>query len=148
MRLSQGFTLMELMITVAILAILAGIAIPMYSGYVQSGYQTECKNEVSAIKLAEEEYYLKYNQYFPPAPGNVSMLTSDTYPNQIEIASGATATDPTGGTYNSSYDSTTKISQANCTYQVTTATAAPLYTITATGANKLANSGFTYTITK
>jgi type IV pilus assembly protein PilE len=36
-RISRGFTLVEVMVTVAIVAIIASIAMPQYSGYVQRG---------------------------------------------------------------------------------------------------------------
>ncbi len=64
MSASKGFTLIELMITVAILGIIAAIAIPAYSGYVETARHTEGWNNLQAIKLAEEEYFLDNNSYF------------------------------------------------------------------------------------
>ena len=61
---SSGFTLLELMITVAIVGILAAIAIPSYNGYLKTAKMTEAQNNLAAIALAEEEYYLENNNYF------------------------------------------------------------------------------------
>jgi len=63
-RHDKGFTLIELMIVVAILATLAAIAVPIYRGYTESARATECANEVAGIRLAEEEYFLVNNMYF------------------------------------------------------------------------------------
>ncbi len=59
-----GFTLIEILIAMAILAVLAGIAIPIYRNYTESARATECANEVHAIKLAEAEFFLVNNTYF------------------------------------------------------------------------------------
>ena len=61
---SHGFTLLELMITVAILGILSAIAIPAYEGYIKTAKMTEAHNNLAALRLAEEEYYLENNSYF------------------------------------------------------------------------------------
>lgn len=61
---NQGFNLIELMITVAILSILTAVAIPAYTGYVTAAKMTEAKNNIAALKLAEEEYFLEKNTYF------------------------------------------------------------------------------------
>ena len=61
---SNGFTLIELMITIAIIAVIAGIAMPMYTGYIVTARMAEADNNLAAIRLAEEEYFLENNQYF------------------------------------------------------------------------------------
>ena len=70
MQRNRGFSLLEIMVVVAILGVLAGIAVPIYSSYTQSARATECANEVSAIQLAEEEFFLVNNtlrvQMLPP----------------------------------------------------------------------------------
>jgi len=61
---ASGFTLTELMIVIAILGIVAAIAIPAYTGYIETARMTEAKNNIAALKLAEEEFFLENNQYF------------------------------------------------------------------------------------
>lgn len=62
--LKKGFTLVELMIVIAILGIVTAIAIPAYTGYITTAKMAEAENNLAAIRLAEEEYFLEYNQYF------------------------------------------------------------------------------------
>lgn len=78
MKTTRGFTLIELMITVAILAIIAGIAIPAYHGYIRESRFAEAQNEIAQIKIAQSEYFLENNTYFGPvATGADPSVTSD-----------------------------------------------------------------------
>ena len=58
---SRGFTLIELMIAVAIVAILAAIAIPSYSEYIRRSRITEAISALSGMRV-------KMEQFFHPAP--------------------------------------------------------------------------------
>lgn len=60
---TRGFTLIELMITVAIVAILAAIAIPSYQDSVWKGKRAEAKAAILKALQAEERYYTQNNRY-------------------------------------------------------------------------------------
>lgn len=77
---STGMTLIELMIVVAILAIITSIAVPLYSNYISGARNTECQNNLAAIRLAEEEFFLDNNDYFNGA--NVAALASFWQPSE------------------------------------------------------------------
>lgn len=75
----QGFTLIELMIVVAIIAILAAIAISQYQDYVIRSQVAEGAALVTASKIAMTEYYNHTGlfassnvSYGLPAPGSIS----------------------------------------------------------------------------
>jgi type IV pilus assembly protein PilE len=60
---SSGFTLMELMITVAIIGILAAIAVPAYSDYVTRAKRSDGKAGLLALQLAEEKWRANHTTY-------------------------------------------------------------------------------------
>ena len=68
MRRSRGFTLIEVMITVAIVAILAAIAVPAYSEYVKRARITEAVAALADMHVKMERYFQDNRSYAPPGP--------------------------------------------------------------------------------
>lgn len=62
-RNQQGFTLIEVMITVAIIGILAAIAIPSYQDYVRRGHVVDGTNALAAMRADMERYYQDNRTY-------------------------------------------------------------------------------------
>ncbi|PWQ98930.1 type IV pilin protein [Leucothrix arctica] len=60
---NKGFSLIELMITVAILGILSAITVPSYMKYVQKTKRTEAKAEVLRLAQLQESYYVQNLSY-------------------------------------------------------------------------------------
>lgn len=58
-----GFTLIELMIVVAIIGILAAIAIPQFAAYRQKAYDSAAKSDLTSLALEEENYYIDQSTY-------------------------------------------------------------------------------------
>jgi type IV pilus assembly protein PilE len=60
---SKGFTLIEVMIVVAIVAILAAIALPAYGDYVRRGQLPEAFAGMSDLRVKMEQYYQDNRSY-------------------------------------------------------------------------------------
>lgn len=61
--MSKGFTLLELMITVAIVGILASVAYPAYTDYVKTAKRADAIKALLAEEARIEEYYLNNDTY-------------------------------------------------------------------------------------
>jgi prepilin-type N-terminal cleavage/methylation domain-containing protein len=80
---SKGFTLVELMITIAILTVLAGIAIPAYNGYVREARINTANANIEPLRIALEDFWLDNGEYGTRnpetwIPGGTQTLESGT----------------------------------------------------------------------
>jgi len=73
--INKGFTLIELMIVVAIIGILAAIAIPAYQDYTIRAQVTEGLNLADAVKVAVADYYTQKGVF--PAAGLTTLSTAN-----------------------------------------------------------------------
>lgn len=99
-QMQKGFTLIELMIVVAIIGILAAIAIPQYQDYTARSQMTRVFGEISALKTAAEAAVLQGQEIVSGAEsaGKIdlgfsgSSLLDGTGKGQITVTGGATST--------------------------------------------------------
>ena len=68
MQRQSGFTLIELMVTVAIIAILAGVALPSYTQYLLRGKLLEGHTNLLAMRTKMEMYFQDNRSWTPAAP--------------------------------------------------------------------------------
>ncbi|MCD4500417.1 type IV pilin protein [Chromobacterium vaccinii] len=85
----RGLTLVELMITLAIVAILGTIAYPMYTGYAQRSRRSDAWQALSTAQAQMEQCYSQYFAY-----NNASCAVTTASPSgyyQVQIASSTSA---------------------------------------------------------
>ncbi|HEX8955906.1 MAG TPA: type IV pilin protein [Burkholderiaceae bacterium] len=119
----SGFTLIELMIAVAIVGILGAIALPIYRGYVISGQVAEATNNLSALRAKMEQYYQDNRTYL----SNGTIYSPCDASNSLPTLNGGLKYFQIDCTSNGSWKSTS-------------------YTLTATGVTGKPTAGFVYTL--
>jgi general secretion pathway protein G len=75
----RGFTIIELLIVMAVIAILVSIGIPSFRAMQTEGWKTKAERDVVALKIAVEAYY-KNHGAFPGESGYQTTLLSEIPP--------------------------------------------------------------------
>lgn len=92
---TRGFTLIELMVVVAIIALVASFAIPAYQRYGERARRADGKEMLMRVAAAQERYYTNFNRYaVAPLTAATSLglnsLISERGYYSINSANGAT----------------------------------------------------------
>ena len=88
----KGFTIIELLIVIAVIAILVGIALPRFRGMQEEGKIAQAKAELRTLQTAVESYYIHNSNTYP---ANIDAALTGATPNIIGATSPA---DPFNGT--------------------------------------------------
>jgi len=83
MRYARGFTLIELMITVVIIAVLSAIALPSYTDYVTRSKLAEAYAHLSDLRVKMEQYYLDNRRYSTTAAGGTCGVPGGNTPTAL-----------------------------------------------------------------
>ena len=86
--MKQGFTLIELMIVVAIIGILAAIAIPKFADLINKAKEGSTKGALSSVRSAIQVYYGDNEGWFPAveAAPLTCLITNAKYMAEIPVA--------------------------------------------------------------
>lgn len=95
-RVQTGFTLLEVMVVVAIVGILAAIAYPSYDEYVKRGNRAEGQAALNDAAARQERYFAQNNAYVTSADdigklgmrSNGSNVVSETSKYTLQVAGG------------------------------------------------------------
>jgi type IV pilus assembly protein PilE len=99
-RRLRGFTLIELMIAVAVVAILTAIALPSYQTYIRKSRRADAKTALLDLAAREERYFTLNNSYtnllanlsYGGIVGNTVTITSNGTPDYVLSVTAFTAT--------------------------------------------------------
>lgn len=134
---ARGFTLIELMVVVAIVGILAAIAYPAYTNSVIKGKRAEGRTALLSLMQQEERYFTQNNSYL--AFGNLSATATDasgaSIANPLQLTSGDS---PSQAAYNLTASTCSATTDLKSCVMVT---ATPNFTDTAYGPLTIQSTG-------
>jgi general secretion pathway protein G len=79
----KGFTILELLIVIAVIAILVGIALPRFKGMQDEGNIARAKGELRMLQTAIESYYIHNNNTLPTALSNLTTAVPQIAPSTL-----------------------------------------------------------------
>lgn len=115
---SRGFTLIELMITVAVIGILAAVAYPSYTDYIRRGKISQATSTLSELRVRMEQRYQDRRSYGTTAAGCPPDIVMPTTP---------------------SFD-------ISCSWDAANASTDQTFVLTATGTAAGGMTGYTFTV--
>ncbi len=96
----QGFSLIELMIVVAVMAIVAAVALPVYNGYIQTSREGVLVNNVVTMEVFQEDFRLRTGNFLVAAANLAAITAAIDWAPQDDGNVTYVITDPGGGSYN------------------------------------------------
>ncbi len=81
---SKGFSLMEIVLVMAVLTILMGIMVPGMSAYYRNGQEIERRNHEGLVRKAIRQYYAYEGHYPDPAPEEAAPVSGALSDEQEE----------------------------------------------------------------
>src|SRR5439155_15741271 len=79
----KAFTLMELLVVIAIIAVLLGLAFPVFQGVLDRAKKVQAKNDVTQIVTAVNAFYTEYGKY--PTVTADTIITSTSSPSNADL---------------------------------------------------------------
>ena len=111
MRKNEGFTLIELMIVIAIIGILAAIAIPQFSAYRTRSYNSSAESDLRNAATAQEAYYVDGQTYVSDPGTELYGATYGLYTSRgVTLSGSGTANSYAMTSYHESGDRTFNLS--------------------------------------